>query len=243
MLDFLFRYIWTPIAVFVLGYILLRLMGKKAVSEMTGFELLSVLILGTAITEPIVTKRLGIASYYSVAIAVLYLIFTRLGLVNRLKGILSPSPTVLIRGGEIDEKGLKKEKLTVQELLENLRIQGYSQTSDIEMATMETVGRISFLPKSNVRPVQPNDFPLVTKPTFINIPIVIDGTIIDHNLKYLDLDRNWLLSQLNIHNLGEDDIKDITLATYNQEGTLDIDTNHGPNQNKGSYNYKPGKEN
>ncbi|MBM7646803.1 uncharacterized membrane protein YcaP (DUF421 family) [Scopulibacillus daqui] len=243
MLNFAFRYIWTPIAVFVLGYILLRLMGKKAVSEMTGFELLSVLILGTAITEPIVTKRLGVASYYSIAIAVLYLIFSRLSLYNPLKRILNPSPTVLIRHGKIDEKGLKKEKLTVEDLLANLRIKGYSKTSDIELATMEDVGQISFLPKADARPVQPSDFPLVTKPTFINIPIIIDGTIIDHNLKYLNLDRSWLLSQLNTYQLGQEDIKNITLATYNQEGTLDVDTNHSPAQNQGAYNYKPGSEN
>src|SRR5699024_11726704 len=75
-MGFLFQYIWTPIAVFVVGYLLLRIMGKKAVAEMSSFDLLVTIVLGTTITEPIVTKRLGVASYFAIAIAVVYLLFS-----------------------------------------------------------------------------------------------------------------------------------------------------------------------
>lgn len=120
-----------------------KAMGKTAVAAMTSFDLLVVLVLGTAITEPIVTKRLGIASYYSVAIAMIYLVFSRLSIANRFKKILRSSPTVLIRNGDIDEKGLRKVRVSVNELLGELRINGYSNVQDVEMATMndKTLGK------------------------------------------------------------------------------------------------------
>ncbi|MFC4617686.1 DUF421 domain-containing protein [Camelliibacillus cellulosilyticus] len=242
-MEFVFRYIWTPISVFVLGYLLIRFMGKKAVAEMTGFELLAILVLGTAITEPIVTKRLGIASYYSVAIVILYMIFSRLSLVNGLQKLLKPSPRVLIRGGDIDQKALKKERVTVHELLALLRINGYTKAADIEMATIEETGRISFIPKSHVRPVQPKDLGLVPSPTFIPIPVIIEGEIIYHNIKYLGKDMDWLIRQLQAAGVERDAIKNITIAILNQEDTLEVDIVNKHNHDSGSYNYKPGRLN
>lgn len=75
---------------------------------MTSFNLLVTLILGTTITEPIVTKKLGKASYFAIAIAFVYIIFSFLSLNNNFKRLITTSSTVLVRNGDIDEKELKK---------------------------------------------------------------------------------------------------------------------------------------
>lgn len=82
-------------------------------------------------------------------------------------------------------------------------------------------------------------------PTFIPIPIIMNGEILDHNLKFLNKDRKWLEKQLkNEHSKNMNQLSEITLATYNEKGKLDIDTKHPyKNDQKKPANYKPGNEN
>ncbi|MGA9174869.1 MAG: YetF domain-containing protein, partial [Thermoactinomyces sp.] len=78
---------------------------------------------------------------------------------------------------------------------------------------------------------------------FIPIPLIIDGEIIDHNLKYIDRDRNWLYTNLQAYNIDPKNVKNIILATYNQNGYVEVDTNELNDHKRGIYNYKPGNEN
>lgn len=233
-MDFLYQYIWTPVAVFFVGYILFRIMGKKAVAEMNSFDLLVILVLGTAISEPVVTKKLGLASYYSAAIASVYIIFSYLALNNKLKGLLHSSPTILIDKGNIQEDGLKKTKLTVDELLAEVRLKGYTKISDVELAVMEEVGRVSIVPKAEARPVQPSDIQLTPTPASIPVPLIIDGKIIDPNLNYLKKDKDWLFQQLKMYGIDKNNIDQVTLATYNEQSAqLEMDREGPPAERQG----------
>jgi uncharacterized membrane protein YcaP (DUF421 family) len=245
MWMYAFDFVVKPIVIFVLSFIFLRIAGKKAVSEMNSFDLLFVLILGTVVSEPMVTKQLGRAMFYAAAIVVVYILFAYASLNNKLRWLLIASPTVVIRGGDIDEKGLRKVRMTVGELLGELRTKGYTKTADIELAVMEDMGKLSFIPKSQARPIQPSDLNMQPSPTFIPIPVVMDGQIVDHNLKFLQKDRNWLELQLKSHNLSmaEEDLHKVTLAVVNQQGYVEIDTNSSNLFAQGPYNYKPGNQN
>ncbi|UJF32865.1 DUF421 domain-containing protein [Paenibacillus hexagrammi] len=198
-------------------------MGKRSVAEMSSFDLLAILILGTTITEPIVTKRLGIASYYSVSIALIYLVLTELVQRTRLKKVLTFDPTVLIKNGDIDEKGVKKAKLTINELLGELRVKGYTRVQDVELATMEESGDISVIAKADYRPLQPSDLNLAVKQAFIPIPLIIEGQILQPNIQYLNKTEEWLMNKLASKQIKKDDLSKITLATLNQKGSVDVD--------------------
>lgn len=65
----------------------------------------------------------------------------------------------------------------------------------------------------------------------------------EHNLTYLKLDHDWLFLHLSACNLSEDDLKDITLAVYNQQGLLEVDTNRKKEKTNNPYDYHPGTEN
>jgi uncharacterized membrane protein YcaP (DUF421 family) len=243
MWMYIFDFAIKPAVIFLVSYIFLRIAGKKAVSEMNSFDLLFVLILGTVVSEPLVTKQVGRALLYAASIVAFYYLFAYLTLNNKLRWLLIASPTVLIRGGDIDEKGLRKAKITTGELLAELRTKGYTKASDVELAILEDMGKFSVIPKSNSRPLQPSDFNMVSSPAFIPIPVIMDGQIIDHNLKYLQKDREWLELQLNSNNLSMENVEKLTLAVVNQKGSIEIDTNHPRNHDKGPYNYKPGNTN
>ncbi|MFZ3578528.1 DUF421 domain-containing protein [Virgibacillus sp. DJP39] len=243
-MDEFITYVLKPLLIFVMSYIFIRVGGKKAVSEMNSFDLLFILVLGTIISEPLVTKKPFEALLYASVFLIVYITFSYSVLNNKLRWLLIASPTVLIRNGDIDEKGLRKVKMTTGELISNLRIKGYENPTDIEIAIMEDMGKLSVVQKSYARPLQPSDIQLHPSPTFIPIPIIMNGQILNHNLKFLQKDNDWLDMQLKAHDLSLDDISGVTLGTYNQQGTLSIDSDN-PNL-KGTNNpyfYKPGNQN
>jgi uncharacterized membrane protein YcaP (DUF421 family) len=242
-MSFLIDYFWTPFIVFTFGYIFVKMTGKKSVAQMHTFDLMFIMIIGTSISEPIVSKNNWVAVWYSFSVALCYIVLSRLVLVNKFKPWLTASPTVLIRGGDIDEQGLKKSKLAVEDLLGLLRTKGYTSKSDVEMAIMEESGDISVIPKSDKRPLQPSDLQMSPSPAFVEIPLIVDGEILHHNIRYIDKDLNWLYSQMEAHELDQNELKNITLATYNQQGIVEFDTYHKGDHAKGPQNYKPGNEN
>lgn len=237
-------YIFKPLLVFLIGYLILRLSGKKAVSQMTSIDLLFVVILGTQMSEPVNSRKIWETAYYGFAIFIVYLALSYLSLNNKLRWILVDSPTVLIRNGDIDERGLRKVRMTTKDLISQLRTKGYTNPKDIELAIMEDVGKVSIIPKSYARPLEPKDIQLTPKPAFIPIPVIMNGQILDHNLKYLQKDRKWLGEQLSALGHSSENVNDITLATINDQGFLELDTDMARNSDKGNpYLYKPGQEN
>jgi uncharacterized membrane protein YcaP (DUF421 family) len=231
---------YRALLIFVVGYLFLRLTGKKAVAQMHSFDLLYILVLTNIISSPVEVNNMGKAITFAGITVILYKIFTRLSLHNKLRWILYESPTVLIQNGDIDRKGLKKVRMPINELLSHLRVKGYTDTQNIAIAVMEQTGSISVIPKSEYRPVQPNDLNLHVKKEYLPIPIIMDGQIVYPNLKYLELDRDWLFDEL--EKMGEK-IENITLATFLEDGKLFIDNNEIKEHKGDPYYYKPGRDN
>ena len=149
-------------------------------------------------------------------------LFVRLSLHNKFRWIIYENPTVLIRNGDIDRKGLKKVRMPMNELLSHLRVKGFTDTRNIAMAIMEETGNLSVIPKSPYRPVQPNDLKLNVNREYLPIPLIMDGQIIHANLKYLQLEQNWLLNE--VEKMGKA-VKNIMLATLLENGKLYVDNN------------------
>src|SRR3954453_1879331 len=224
--------------VFAAGFLFLKMTGKKAVSQMHSFDLLYVFVLTNIISSPLEVNHIGKALVNAVIIVLLYKLFVRLSLHNKFRWILYERPTVLIRNGDIDRKGLKKVRMPMNELLSQLRVKGFTDTQNIAIAIMEETGNLSVIPKPAYRPIQPNDLNLNVKREYLPIPLIMDGQILYHNLRYLQLDQDWLMNE--VEKIGET-IKKITLATLLDNGTLFIDNNEMTNRKDYPYYYNPGK--
>ena len=231
---------YHPLIILVAGYIFLRITGKKAVAQMHTFDLLYIFVLTNIISSPVEFNHIGKALTYAGIIVILYKLFIRLSLHNKLRWIFYESPTVLIRNGDINRDGLKKVHMPMNELLSHLREKGYTDTQNIAIAVMEQTGSISVIPKSEYRPVQPNDLKLNVKKEYLPIPLIMDGQILDHNLKYLQLERDWLMNE--VEKMGEK-VKQITLATFLENGKLFIDNNKIMDHKNNPSFYNPGKDN
>ncbi|KYD04771.1 DUF421 domain-containing protein [Bacillus atrophaeus] len=244
MLGYIWVFLLKPVIVFSIAYTLFRIAGKKAVSQMTNFDLLLTFAVGTIISEPILTSKLPMSVYYAICFLILYILMNKLSLNNKWRWMLVVSPTVLIRNGDIDERGLRKEKLTINELLGKLREKGFADPADIDLAIIEETGVVSVIPKEEARPVQVRDLKIDAERNFIPIPLILDGEILDHNLKYLKKNRSWLFEKLEEKGYSAKELSLVTLGAMNSKGDLSLDLNMSQDANTHDpYLYKPGNKN
>lgn len=129
-------------------------------------------------------------------------------------------PTVLIDKGEVLEKGLKKVKFDVNDLLEVCRTNGYFDLNEIDYAVMEVNGNVSIMPKAMYKPATVNDLNLTVKKQGLFANVVIDGNIMINNLENMNKTEKWLKQQLKVK--GYTDYKNILLATLDDNEKLTV---------------------
>jgi uncharacterized membrane protein YcaP (DUF421 family) len=137
-----------------------------------------------------------------------------------LRRFFMGTPTVLIQNGKILEKNLKKVKFDLNDLLEEVRIDGYFDLSQVEYAIMEANGSLSILPKTEYKTVTVGDMKLKTPKEGLCANVIIDGKIMHNNLDKIGKKEKWLNSQLKVK--GYSDISKILLATIDINDKLVI---------------------
>lgn len=185
MLVIFFRSIILYISVLIS----LRVMGKGEIAEMNCFDLVVTLLIADLASVSI--EEASIPLMYSIsAITGITFFQTLISLVGlkskKANTFFSGSPSILIEKGKINQKALKKERITIEELLEQLRVNGFFNISDVNYAILEIDGQISVLPKSSYNDIPKKDF------KHLPIPIIIDGKVVDENLSLLRKDINWV---------------------------------------------------
>ena len=189
----------------------LRVMGKGEIAEMNCFDLVITLLISEVASTPMENNDIpllyGIASliglvFIQTVISVISLKF------RSISRFVSGKPSILINKGKIDYKILKKEKITIDELLEQLRIQGYFNIKYVQYALLETDGNLSVVPTTNY-----NSTPSVEY-KHMPISLIQDGKIIKESLKSIQEDETWLNNILKSHHI--DNIKDVLLCVLDE---------------------------
>ena len=186
------------IIMYILVLIIMRLMGKREIGQLQPFELvISIMIADLAVIPlgnigmPILS---GVIPILGLLVMHLLISFINLKSVNARK-IICGKPTILIYRGRIDQKQLKKERFTLNELQERLRGNNIANIGDVEYAILETSGQITVIQKPEKRTTIPEDFNIVPEYEGIPYDLVIDGKIMYENLKALGKDYEWLKKQ------------------------------------------------
>lgn len=106
------------------------------------------------------------------------------------------TPTIVMDNGKLYRENMKKAKLELSEFMVLCRQEGYFNLNDIQTAVFEYNGRITILPKSEKRPLTPEDMNITPEKAEICTEIIMDGRILHENLKRHGLDLTWLDKQL-----------------------------------------------
>jgi len=215
-------------------FLVTKLIGKKQVSELSLFDYVIGISIGNFTAE--MTMDLNrhyingiIAILVFGVIAYLVSIITMKSII--LRRIIIGVPTILIENGKVIEKNLKKVKLDVNELLEQCRGNGYFDLNEIEYAIMETNGKVSIMPKSEYKPLNPKNMNLKVKKEGLCANIIIDGNYMKNNIENMHKTIEWVKTKLKVK--GYKDINKILLATLDIEDKITV---YEKNQNVKVYN-------
>ncbi|WP_209124879.1 DUF421 domain-containing protein [Alkalihalobacillus sp. BA299] len=209
---------------FLLMLILARIMGKKHITDMTYYEYIVGISIGSIAAELTFGTQVRISNFIlgMVIWALLPIAISKLELKSfRFRTITEGKPTILIENGQILEKNLKKENLTIDELMIHLRQQNAFKLSEIETAIMEKNGQVSVMKKSNLQPVTPKDVGLLIEQENQPRIVIIDGNVMEKSLTDYGYTKEWLLGE--ILKQGAKDFSDVFLAQIDSMGNVYVD--------------------
>lgn len=193
---------------YILVLIVMRLMGKRELGQMQPFELVIAIMIADLASVPMADTGIPITNGI---IPILTLLFVQLiiSIINlkSIKGrsILCGKPAILIYRGKIDEKTIKKEKFTINELQERLRQNNVFNIGDVEYAILETSGQLTVIQKPEKRNTIPEDFNIIPEYEGIPYDLVIDGKVMHENLKKIGKDYIWLKKQAEAFKIKPED--------------------------------------
>ncbi|WP_400243514.1 DUF421 domain-containing protein [Niallia sp. JL1B1071] len=152
-------FIWQSMILILCGILLLRLAGRKSISQMTLAQTVIMISLGTIIVQPIVEKSTfkAIISAGIFVVTILILEFLQLKS-NRFEKFITGKSKVVINNGQLNMKELKKLRLTVDQLEMRLRNHGISKIEEIKNATIEANGQLGFEYMENAKPLTVGEF-------------------------------------------------------------------------------------
>lgn len=204
---------------------LTRLMGVKQISQLTLFDYITGITIGSLTASAIEREGPWLPTLVSVALWSVMSIGTHLaGLKSRkVDQILNDKPTLLVQNGQILEQNLNKVKLTLLELESLLRVKGYFDPGQIQEAYLETSGQISVLPKAQYRPLQPGDLQLKPAESGHPVQVMHEGKPLPEGLRQVKHDEQWLQQELRRQGLS--DPSQVFAAWVDQRDQLKVDRN------------------
>lgn len=201
--------------IYILVLIVMRLMGKRELGQMQPFELVIAIMIADLASVPMADTGIpitnGIIPILALLLVQLVISIINLKSINGRK-IICGMPSILIYRGRIDEKVMKKEKFTINELQERLRQNNIFNIADVEYAILETSGQVTVIQKPEKRNTIPEDFGIVPEYEGIPYDLVVDGKIMYDNLKAIGKDYNWLKKETNKFNIQPEEA---LIITYN----------------------------
>lgn len=203
-------------------FIIAKIMGHKQMSQLDFFDYITGITIGsiaaelaTELEEPL--KPLIAMVVYGVITVILTTITSKL---PKMRKFINGTPTIIMNNGKIYRKNLKKAKIDLSEFMVMCRQEGYFNLADIQTAIFEYNGRLTILPVSTKRPINPEDMNLSPQPEYISTEVIMDGRILDDNLKRMGLDTKWLQKQ--IKDQGFKSAKEVFLGICDQNKQLSL---------------------
>lgn len=196
--------------IYIFVLIGVRLMGKRQVGELQSFELVVMILISEIAAVPmqdtslpLVGGLIPLATVIALEVILSAIVMKK----HKTRRTITGNPMTLIKNGNIVQKAMHEVNFTLDDLFESLRLQGYSDPSQIDYAILETNGDISFFPNPNA---PTDDF---------YIPVICDGEIIKKNLSFFNHDEKWIQNILSNRRLA---LSEIFLMSVNNTENLNI---------------------
>ena len=184
----------------------LRIMGKRQLGELQPSELVVAIMISDLATVPMQSKNIplldGIVPIFT--LVTLELIVSICVLKSeKLRRLITGHPTQIIADGKFIPIALSSLRICVDDILEQLRLAGYSDINQIDSALIETNGQLSVIPKESDRPLTCRDVKLYPKQTHVPHTVISDGKLRPKNLRGAGVNEKWLRDKLKKYNVTD----------------------------------------
>lgn len=210
---------FRAIVLYIIVLIVMRLMGKREIGQLQPFELAISIMIADLATLPMSETGVPISNGIIpiLGLLVMHLVISMLNMKStKAREIICGKPSILIFRGKIDEKVLRKERFTINELEERLRDNNIFNIGDVEYAVLETSGQVTVIPKPNKRNTTPEDFNIEPKYEGIPYDLVVEGKVMYKNLEKIGKNYVWLKKQTNKFGIEPEDALIVTIDGDNQ---------------------------
>lgn len=192
------------IILFIVVFLVLRLMGKRELSQIQPFEFVIIVLIADLASGPMSDRNM--TTFYGIvpilALLVMYMIFSFLLKTNKkVQNIMSGSPVILIEDGKLNEEEMKKQEYMIEDIMSQIRSRGVFKVQDVAYAVLETNGDLSVIPKSESSGRLP-------------LNVINDGTRLEGNLKMLKMSNEKLDEILEKYSVEEENILIATIDEY-----------------------------
>ena len=199
----------------------IRLMGKRQVGELEPSELVLSLIIADLASVPM--QDYGIPLLTGIipilALLAMTMILSVLTMKSvRFRALMCGRPSIVIRDGLVDQREMARNRLTIDELLEELRAKGYTDPATVKYAILETNGQLSVLPYANQKPPTAQQLQVSAEESGLPLVVISDGRLLEHNLRALGRDRKWLDQRL--EERGCSGLEAVFLLLVDQTGSI-----------------------
>ena len=203
-------------------FILTKLMGYRQITQLSMYDYVIGITIGSIASEMVVLSNYKDIIRPFVGMIIYTLFTVCLSLLSRsslkLRHFIEGNPITLYQNDKIETKSLAKAKMDINELLMQLRIQGYFDLTQIERIILETNGNISIYPKTKYRPTIVDDLSINPDQELPLVSLIINGNLLENQLRYIHKDEEWLKSQLKVQ--GYKQYQDIALALCDQDNNI-----------------------
>lgn len=202
-------------------FLLTKVIGNRQMSELNMFDYVNGITIGsiaaemaTSLEDDIKAPAIAMAVYALFTVLISYISSRSV----KARRILVGTSIILFKNDTLYKQNLKTAKIDINELITQLRINGYFDLSQIDTVILEENGKISILPKAEYNFVTPKDLSLKVNSEHPQPSIIIDGKILKNNLKFIGKDEQWVKKQLKAQKIS--DIYDVFYACFNPKSDL-----------------------
>ena len=209
------------IALYLLIIVGIRLMGKRQVGELEPTELVLAMLISDLAAVPM--QDFGIPLLFGVIPIVTLLCITMTLSILTMKNLkfrtlMCGRPSIIVENGKLLQAEMAKTRFTVDELMEELRLQGIVDIATVKYAILETSGRLSTILFADQQPLTPQQAGLSPEDPSLPVIVVNDGHLMEDNLKHRGLNQGWLDKQLKANDASR--LQDVFLLTVDQNGRV-----------------------
>ncbi len=210
------------VIIYAILIIAMRLMGKRQIGELEVSDFVTTLLISEIASIPITDNELPLSHAIIPIITLLTFEVVSSGLLAtfpKIKNFITARPATLIRDGKICEKAMRQARLSMDELISELRQKDIADPSEVRHAILEQNGKITVIPKAQFRPPNARQMNIQVRDSGLYHIIIDKGVINKHNLKELNLSHADITQKLASQRLT---LKDVYLMMMSDEKDVEI---------------------